>query len=196
MTAIRRDRARRRMISSLLVITVILAAFAGYIALVNWYEKTAYPLPYQMIVSRMAREYDVPPEIIYGVMHTESKLDPHALSPRGAAGLMQITEDTFAWLLTKTGEDLRWEQIYHEEINIRYGVLFLHMLYEEFGSWDTVFAAYNAGRTRVINWLDDPTVTENNRLIHIPFPETAEYVLRVQRAAENYKRLYFNKQEG
>ena len=104
------------------------------------------------------------------------------------------SRDTFDWLLTKTGENLRWEQIYQEEINIRYGVLFLHMLYEEFGSWDTVFAAYNAGRTRVNTWLEDPAVSDNGKLVHIPFAETAEYVLRVQRAAENYKRLYFNKE--
>jgi len=195
MTVIGRDRARRQTISAVLVIVVIISAFAGYIALVGWYEKTAYPLPYQMIVTRAAKEYDVPPEIIYGVMRTESSLNPHALSPKGAAGLMQITEDTFAWLLTKTGEELQWEQIYNEEINIRYGVFFLHLLYEEFDRWETVFAAYNAGRTRVNAWLDDPAIAENGRLVNIPFPETAEYVLRVQRAAENYRRLYFTQEE-
>ena len=68
------------------------------------------------------------------------------------------------------------------------------MLYEEFGEWDTVYAAYNAGRTRFNAWLEDPGVTENGSLVNIPFPETAEYVLRVQHAAENYKRLYFNKE--
>ena len=176
----------------LLAVVIIVGGFWCYFYMVDRYERSVYPLPYHEIVARMSERYELPPEIVYGVMYTESGFNPQAVSPVGAAGLMQITEDTFLWLQSKTGETIPWEEIFNEEVNIRYGCLFLHMLHEEFGSWETAFAAYNAGRTRVKRWLRDSSISEDGVLINIPFRETADYVLRVTRADENYKRLYFS----
>lgn len=75
-------------------------------------------------------------------------------------------------------------------MNIRYGTYFLSILYDEFGSWDTAFAAYNAGRSRVIGWLEDPDVSENGMLVNIPIKETREYVKRVNSGTEIYREIY------
>ena len=108
------------------------------------------------------------------------------MSGAGAIGLMQITRETFWWLLTKAGEDMDVDRLYDPEINIRYGTYFLSLLYEEFGDWDTVCAAYNAGRSRVHGWLDDPDITKDGKLVNIPITETAEYVVKVRKSAEKY----------
>ena len=70
----------------------------------------------------------------------------------------------------------------------------LSYLYSEFGDWDTVFAAYNAGIGSVKLWLADESISENGKLKNIPYKETADYVEKVNKAAEKYKQLYFSEQ--
>lgn len=105
-------------------------------------------------------------------------------------GLMQITKETFWWLLSKNGEDISVDMLYDPETNIKYGTYFLSILYEEFGSWDTVYAAYNAGRSRVNSWLSDDEVTKDGKLVNIPYPETARYVKRVSGNVTEYRKLF------
>ncbi len=104
---------------------------------------------------------------------------------------MQLMPETFLWLTKKTGENLPAESRWDPEINMRYGSYFLSRLYREFGEWDAVCAAYNAGPGRVREWLKNETVSSKGRLVAIPIEETAEYVLRVRRAEEIYRTLYF-----
>ena len=59
--------------------------------------------------------------------------------------------------------------------------------------WDTAFAAYNAGRGRVNEWLKSPAYNSNGKLVNIPYPETAAYVQKVDKAMLVYKKLYFSK---
>ncbi len=179
-------------ISALTLLIILLASGSGFIYkyLSDAYDRRTHPLGYSGYVEQYAELYGVPSDIIYAVIRTESAFDEKALSPKGAAGLMQLTPETFTWLMTKTGDEIKSGSIYDPGINIRYGVFFLGYLYGEFGSWETVYAAYNAGMSRVKGWLRDPGLSEDGRLTHIPFEETENYVKRVVRAAENYRRLY------
>jgi soluble lytic murein transglycosylase len=108
----------------------------------------------------------------------------------GAAGLMQLMPDTFNWLLSKTGESYTLEDLWDPAVNIRYGTMLLAVLYEEFGQWNTAYAAYNAGLNRVRLWLADPDVSQDGELVAIPYPETENYVKKVVKAAAEYRRLY------
>lgn len=87
----------------------------------------------------------------------------------------------------QNGEDISVDMLYDPETNIKYGTYFLSILYEEFGSWDTVYAAYNAGRSRVNSWLSDDEVTKDGKLVNIPYPETARYVKRVSGNVTEYE---------
>ena len=183
------------------VIVCILALAAGFASLWMFIEdkilERTHPLPYYETVSLYASEYAVPAEIIYAVMNTESSFKSDALSAKGAIGLMQITPETFDWLCTKAGEkDANPELLYNPEINIKFGTYFLNLLYTEFGVWDTVFAAYNAGRGKVGEWLKNPEYNNNGKIVNIPYPETAAYVEKVGRAVLVYKKLYFNKDKA
>lgn len=155
-------------------------------------EKT-HPLPYYEIVSKYSAEYAVPEEVIYAVMNTESSFKSDAVSAKGAIGLMQITPDTFEWLCSKNSDpDTSSERLYNPEVNICYGTYFLSLLYTEFSVWDTVFAAYNAGRGKVNEWLADDQYNKNGKIVNIPYPETAAYVEKVNKAMLVYKKLYFS----
>ena len=176
------------------VIVLLLALAAGIATLWVFIEdrilEKTHPLPYYDTVQTYAAEYAVPEEVIYAVMNTESSFKSDAVSPKGAIGLMQITPDTFTWLCSKSGDDdSSPERLYNPETNIRYGTYFLSLLYTEFGVWDTVFAAYNAGRSRVGEWLKDSAHNQNGRIVDIPYPETAAYVEKVNRAVVIYKKL-------
>lgn len=153
------------------------------------------PQKYAETVTKYSEEYDVPESVIYAVIKVESNFVPDAVSPRGAVGLMQITPDTFDWLCSKTGEEANASFLYDPDTNIRYGTYFLSLLHNEYKAWDTVYAAYNAGRGRVNGWLASEEYNNNGRLKNIPFKETADYVVKVEKAQQLYKRLYYTEKQ-
>lgn len=179
----------------IVVLILLLAVGAGFLYnfIIEQYERTTHPQDYREFVEGYASFYSVPSDIVYAVIKTESSFDQNAVSSKGAVGLMQITPDTFTWLMSKTGEMLKEDALYSPQVNIKYGVYFLSYLYGEFNSWDIVYAAYNAGMARVKGWLTDPGVSENGRLMYIPFEETEKYVALVGRTVETYRRLYPHK---
>ena len=165
---------------------VIWFANGGTQHLIKW----MYPIKYSDIVSEAAADFEVPEDIIYSVIRTESSFDPQAVSRAGAIGLMQLMPETYEWLLAVMGEELSADAIYYPEVNIRCGVYYLAYLKRELGEWETVFAAYNAGIGRVKNWLKDDRISEGGILINIPIEETANYVVKVAKAREMYQNLY------
>ena len=151
-----------------------------------------YPKTYFEHVEKYSKEYGVPEYIIYSTIKVESNFNSGALSEKGAVGLMQITPDTFEWIQMLLREELADGLLYDPETNIKYGTYLLSYLYDEFGNWETVHAAYNAGMSRVKEWLRDERYSaEDNKLKNIPFEETREYVKKIADAATEYKKLYY-----
>jgi len=192
---VRRRRRRRPVLIPLfisIIVVLLLAVGIGFACdyLYTEYEKRTHPLEYASIVQRASAEFGVPEYVIYAVIKTESSFRADAVSYRGAVGLMQIMPETYEWLTTHTKEEHLPDRLSDPEINIRYGTYFLSWLYDEFGSWDTVYAAYNAGFVRVRGWLEDPEHSENGVLTDIPIEETRNYVVKVGNAVEVYRRLY------
>ena len=67
----------------------------------------------------------------------------------------------------------------------------MRLLLEQFSDTDTMIAAYNAGPTRVSEWLEETTYSKDGKtLYHIPYEETLHYVERVRKAQEMYRTLY------
>ena len=179
-------------------ITIIAILIASALIALCWtkidtaIEKKNHPTEYIEIVEKYADTYSVPKELIFAVIRTESKFRSDAVSSAGAVGLMQITPETFQWLCTKNSdENNNPNLLYTPEINIMYGVYYLDMLYSEFGSWETALAAYNAGPSRVREWLKNPEYSENGTLTSIPYKETREYIEKVLKAKNKYTKLYF-----
>lgn len=110
-----------------------------------------------------ARTYSLPEAFVRSVMRAESGFQPHALSPKGAIGLMQ--------LMPGTARDLGVDP-HDPEQNALGGAKYLRdllALYE--GRPDQVLlalAAYNAGPAAVEKYHGVP-----------PFAETREYIWRV-----------------
>ena len=165
-----------------LCLCILFLAFAHITLVRERRERTYLPM-----VSAACTEFSVPVAMVMAVIRTESNFRPDAVSSAGAMGLMQLLPETFSYLcMQKLGEPERADEICNPQTNIRYGTYYLSYLYARFGSWRVALAAYNAGEGRVSEWLADSTLSQNNELLRIPFPETAAYVEKTWDAYETY----------
>ena len=173
-----------------LLLGVAVVEFWGFL------DRIFHPVDYGQIISKYSEEYNIPEYVIYAVIKVESNFDPDAKSRSGAMGLMQMTSDTFRWLTSSEhlDEGLGVSMLYDPEVNIRYGTYYLNYLYKKFDyNWDTAFAAYNGGEGRVAEWLSNSKYTDGEgNLTDIPIKETRNYVIKVNREIDIYKKLYYS----
>ncbi len=176
---------KRIFLPIVLIVSVLLLLLIGG----RFLLRAVYPLKYADTVNRYAEEYDLPPSLVYGVIHTESHFNETAVSPAGAKGLMQIVDSTFEWVLQKLGEEDG--DVYDVDTNIRCGTKLLRILSDEFAYTETVLAAYNAGIGNVSKWLANKDYSDDGETLHtIPIKETENYVKRVLKAQKMYQNLY------
>lgn len=176
----------RRIVVRLLIIIIAITGIKFGV------EKYAFPYKYKDVVDEYSKEYNLNPLFVLSIIKAESKFDPDAHSHKDAYGLMQITEDTGKWIADQMGiQNFSGDMLYDENLNIKMGCWYLKNLYEEFGDRDLVISAYNAGRGNVQKWLKDHNYSKNGKDIHnIPFPETENYVKKVNLYYKIYKYLY------
>jgi soluble lytic murein transglycosylase len=179
------------------IFIILLAILVGFLCDRVWdaVEESTHPMPYRETVMKYSLEYEVPEPLIYAVIKTESGFDTMAESSVGARGLMQMMEPTFTEMTGKgyLEEYLPFTALYTPEVSIRYGVYYLRYLYDLFGDWRNVLAAYNGGLGNVRKWLENPEYSDGQgNLTYIPFDETRRYVEKVEDAVAVYEKLYFN----
>lgn len=151
-----------------------------------------YPQKYAAAVSEYSKQYDVDESIIYAIIKCESGFNAMAYSKAGAIGLMQITPDTYKWAAGKLGEkNVNESSLYDAHTNIKYGCYIYSFFKNEFEVDKTALAAYNAGRGKVLSWLEDKQNSEDGIILSsIPYPETETYVKKVLLTQKIYKFLY------
>jgi soluble lytic murein transglycosylase len=152
-----------------------------------------FPLPYRTELERNARQNGLDPFLVAGLVRQESEFDPQAVSPAHAYGLTQVLPGTGRALARKLGpRRFRTNMLFRPEINLRLGTNYLRTLFEEHAKqWEFTLASFNAGKSRVENWLSWAKYKEPAEFIEsIPFSETRTYVLAVLRNAQIYRRLY------
>ena len=152
------------------------------------------PRTYSTYVEKAAKDYDLDPALIYAVIHTESGFDPKAESGVGAKGVMQMMPSSFEWLQEQRGCAGQYteDDLFDPEICIDYGSYLLKYFYDYYGTERSAIAAYNAGFV-VSDWLNDTNYSSDGKnLDSIPYPETENYVDKVESAKEMYIKLYYS----
>ncbi len=153
-------------------------------------QRTKYPIAYGELITHYAGENDLDPFLVMAVIHVESNFVPEAQS-HVAYGLMQLTEDTAAWV----AKDMRVTYDYDiadPETSINFGCHYLRHLIDLYKNTDTALAAYNAGMGNVNGWLEDKDCSDDGvTLKYIPFPETRSYVVKVNESWEYYRTTDF-----
>ncbi len=189
----------RRVLIFFLLAALSVGVGFGYDAVATAVEKKQHPMPsrYASLIEEQAEEFGVPAAIIWAVVRCESEFASNAVSEDGAVGLMQITpqqmEQIYSEILREPLPDAGI--LYDPKTNLRVGTAWLSHLYQTYGVWDTVYAAWQAGTDTVDGWLlDDEITNEQGQLAHIPDKATAKFVTSVKKSAKMYTELYFTSQ--
>ena len=121
------------------------------------------------MVERMAPEYGLDPRLVLAVIQVESAYHTDAVSPKEAAGLMQLIPATAARFGVR--------DVFNPEDNMRGGMAYLRWLLAYFqGDLSLALAAYNAGEGAVERYRGVPPYAETRaylKLIRRLYPETA-----------------------
>ncbi len=95
------------------------------------------------LAAAKASKYDVPAQLVVGVLVTESSGDPKALSPAGAAGLMQLMPATANDLAKRV---VPQAELLEPDLNVDLGTKYVRQLWDKYkGNPIKIAAAYNAG---------------------------------------------------
>ncbi|MGF1909112.1 membrane-bound lytic murein transglycosylase MltC [Vibrio kasasachensis] len=118
---------------------------------------------YADIVRRASRKYDIPEDLIYAIIKTESSFNPYAVSWANAYGLMQVVpktagKDVFKLVKKRSGEPSP-EYLFNPENNIDTGTAYFYILKNRYlKNVDhpltleyTMISAYNGGTGGVLN---------------------------------------------
>ncbi|MEM9852754.1 MAG: lytic transglycosylase domain-containing protein, partial [Pseudomonadota bacterium] len=138
---------------------------------------------------------DVDPELAMSIARRESELNPEAISPAGARGLMQVMPGTARQVADEIGMEYSKNRLTTDwRYNATLGTAYLGGLLELYdGSYLLAFVAYNAGPLRADQWITrfgdprDSLVDQVDWIEHIPFRETRNYVMRVMESLHVYR---------
>jgi len=122
------------------------------------------------VIDTIGNRHHIDPDLINSVIRAESGFKPHAVSPKGAQGLMQ--------LMPHTASQLGVANAFDPKSNVEGGTRYLRELLERY-NFDLVkaLAAYNAGPHRVEQYRGLP-----------PYYETRAYVASIIRDFNRKKR--------
>ena len=118
---------------------------------------------YADIVQRASRKYDIPEDLIYAIIKTESSFNPYAVSWANAYGLMQVVpktagKDVFKLVKKKSGQPSP-EYLFNPENNIDTGTAYFYILKNRYlkdvshplSLEYSMISAYNGGTGGVLN---------------------------------------------
>jgi len=125
---------------------------------------------YADIVRRASKRYDIPEDLIYAIIKTESSFNPYAVSWANAYGLMQVVpktagKDVFTLVKKKPGQPSP-EYLFDPEQNIDTGTAYFYILKNRYlknvrhptSLEYSMISAYNGGTGGVLN-----TFNKNDR---------------------------------
>lgn len=158
-----------------------------------------YPRPFGSTIDAASERYGLAPELLYGLIRTESAFIPDVVSSAGAIGLTQLMPRTAQDILARMertelpakGSDGIWN-LREPQTNVTLGAWYLRYLIHRTGSPLLALASYNGGVSRVLQWRQGQTqIPEDLFLETITIQETREYGRKVLAATAVYGYLYY-----
>ncbi|MBB33830.1 MAG: lytic transglycosylase [Hirschia sp.] len=152
----------------------------------------AYPV---ITLPRSGRSGAAEEALVIALSRQESELEPTAVSHANARGMMQLLPATGRQTARTIGEPYRTSWLTDDPTyNLTLGRSFLDGLVDRFdGSYIMALAAYNAGPSRPVQWIEDygdPRTGEIDPIDwieSIPFSETRNYVQRIMENLQVYR---------
>ena len=156
--------------------------------------KLIYVRDYSEFVEKYAKEENIDPLLCYSIIKAESNFNPNAISKSGAKGLMQLMDETAKDVAENAViEYTSNENLFEPEKNIQLGIKYYAQLKSIYNSDILSLTAYNAGIGNLKKWIDEGIIDinkEEENIDKIPFEETKNYVRKILKDYNYYKKLY------
>lgn len=154
---------------------------------------------YQAWVESYAKEFKIPPSLVYAVMETESAFDPNAVSRSNAIGLMQVKadaagKDVYKLIDKKTGYPSA-QALFDPQENIRVGVGYMGLLKNKYlkrvqnpkSREMLLISAYNGGLSKALQLFGKTPETAIARINQL-YPKNIYRTLKNQHESDETRR--------
>lgn len=169
-----------------LVIAFALVALLFYFSY-GYFMSLAYPLKYKKIVRKATIAHKVDKYLLLAIIREESRFKKNSVSKKGAVGLMQLMPKTANWISTRRGLPIEEKSLFEPAINIDQGSWYYSYLVKRYKYQDLALAAYNSGTSVLDRWLKE---NPQGKLEQFIYPETRDFVQRVNKTQKIYRKLY------
>ncbi|HOP63201.1 MAG TPA: transglycosylase SLT domain-containing protein, partial [Spirochaetota bacterium] len=161
-----------------------LALFSGNFA------RTLYPDAFIECVIKESRKSGVKPELVLAMMKAESNFNSSAVSPVGAAGLMQLMPLTAKGIARELG--IKDYNLKSPCTSVKFGAHYISWLDRYYkGEVELMVAGYNAGVGNVDRWLKRFSGKETDYISEFtPYPETRDYIFRTKKYTIQFHSIY------
>ncbi len=150
-----------------------------------------YPRAWPEHFSEITAPRGIAEPLAYAIVRSESLFNQRAVSRSGAMGLSQLLPSTAA----ETAKGLKMNQyaLFDPKDNLTIGLTYYGYMLERFDRKPTrAIAAYNAGPTRMAQWVRDWGNIEDDILIELyPIAEPRQYTKNITSAALCYGKMYY-----
>ena len=150
-----------------------------------------YPRAWPEHFSEITAPRGIAEPLAYAIVRSESLFNQRAVSRSGAMGLSQLLPSTAA----ETAKGLKMNQyaLFDPRDNLTIGLTYYGYMLERFDRKPArAIAAYNAGPTRMAQWVRDWGNIEDDILIELyPIAEPRQYTKNITSAALCYGKMYY-----
>jgi len=150
-----------------------------------------YPRAWPEHFSSLTAPRNIAEPLAYAIVRSESLFNQRAVSRSGAMGLSQLLPSTAA----ETAAGLKMSQyaLFNPQDNLTIGLTYYGYMLQRFDNKPArAIAAYNAGPTRMAQWVRDWGNIEDDILIELyPVAEPRQYTKNITSAALHYGKLYY-----
>lgn len=151
-----------------------------------------YPLAYGDEVRAQAELYDLPVDVLYGMIRQESGFDPGAHSRAGARGLLQLMPATAREVARRIGLRYSSRRLHEPSFNVRVGAAYFRQVLGMFDDrLELALAGYNGGPYRIQRlWRRAGHGDVDRFLEGLEVTESRIYVKRILVLSDSYRQLY------
>lgn len=171
-------------------VVILLAAIAAWVGW--WLSEWRREHRYDAEIEAAARRYGVDAALLRALAWQESRFHAQARGRAGELGLMQLGEYAAQeWADSEGITSFEHEHALDPRTNALAAAYYLRKLLRRYAHTDDplpyALADYNAGRTRVLRWLNGPAQTNSAAFLEqIDFPATQRYVRSVMNRFRHY----------
>lgn len=158
------------------------------------YARMLYPLAFKNSVMKESKKYNIDHAVILAMIRAESYYIPHAISPAGARGLMQLMPATAKGIARNL--KIKKYNLLNPKTSIKFGTDYISWLNKYYrGQFEYIVAGYNAGAGNVNKWKEKYKGFSKDYLTEFtPFQETRYYIYSTEKFRIQYESIAKNKE--